>query len=265
VDLETDEGEKVQAGKDLLGDWDLELEEGRARSDLTATDGKASPRLVHKVMFSMPAGTPPAKVLNAVKNFSREEFALRHRYVMALHTDEPHPHVHVVIKAMGEQGQRLNIRKATLRRWRMDFARHLRALGVPANATRRYVRGEIAIRKPDQIYRAGLRGESIHMRERTEGVARELEAGALQVEGQKAAMIQTRSEVGRAWQAVSDILVTRKQADLARQVRQFAAQMPPVMTEKEFLAARLLEQQRGRSPMERSATPSRFTPPHRSR
>ena len=58
VDLETDEGEKVQAGKDLLDDWDLELEEGRARSDLTAADGKASPRLVHKVMFSMPAGTP---------------------------------------------------------------------------------------------------------------------------------------------------------------------------------------------------------------
>jgi len=114
-----------------------------------ATDRKAPPRLVHKVLFSMPAGTLPAKVLTAVQNFCREEFALKHRYVMALHTDEPHPHVHVVIKAVSEQGERLNIRKATLRRWRSDFAKHLRALGVPANATHRYVRGETRPQKSD--------------------------------------------------------------------------------------------------------------------
>ena len=48
---------------------------------------------------------------------------------MALHTDTPRPHVHVVIKAVSEQGQRLHIRKATLRDWRSEFARHLRALG----------------------------------------------------------------------------------------------------------------------------------------
>jgi hypothetical protein len=40
-------------------------------------------------MFSMPAGTPPEKVLTAVQNFAREEFALKHRYAMVLHTDEP--------------------------------------------------------------------------------------------------------------------------------------------------------------------------------
>jgi hypothetical protein len=37
---------------------------------------------------------------------------------MVLHTDQPHPHVHLVVKAMSEQGQRLNIRKATAREWR---------------------------------------------------------------------------------------------------------------------------------------------------
>jgi len=36
----------------------------------------------------MPAGTPPEKVQAAVRNFAREEFALKHCYVMALHTDE---------------------------------------------------------------------------------------------------------------------------------------------------------------------------------
>ena len=96
-------------------------------------------------MFSMPAGTPPEKVLAAVKNFAREEFGLKHRYAMVLHTDEPHPHVHMVVKAVSEQGVRLHIRKATLREWRREFARHLRALGV---ASQRHRTG-------------GARGESI--------------------------------------------------------------------------------------------------------
>jgi hypothetical protein len=58
---------------------------------------------------------------------------------MVLHTDEPHPHVHMVVKAMSEQGGRLNIRKATLREWRRGFARHLRTPGIAANATERGV------------------------------------------------------------------------------------------------------------------------------
>jgi hypothetical protein len=93
-------------------DWDLDLDQYRRKSDLTATTGKEPARLVHKVIFSMPAGTPPDKVLKAVKNFAREEFALKHRYAMALHTDEPHPHVHVVVKAVSEQGERLAVTDA---------------------------------------------------------------------------------------------------------------------------------------------------------
>jgi hypothetical protein len=50
--------------KDLLEDWDLDLEEHRRRSDLDARRSR-SPKLVHKLMFSMPAGTSPDKVLMA--------------------------------------------------------------------------------------------------------------------------------------------------------------------------------------------------------
>jgi Relaxase/Mobilisation nuclease domain len=64
---------------------------------------------VHKMIFSMAAGTPPNKVLAAVKDFAREEFGAKHRYAMVLHTDEPHPHVHMVVKAMGYDGTRMNI------------------------------------------------------------------------------------------------------------------------------------------------------------
>ena len=94
------------------------------------------------MIFSMPPGTPPQKVLSAVRTLAREEFALKHRYAMVLHTDEPHPHVHVVVKALGEDGRRLNIRKETLRNWRREFARHLREEGVAANATDRASQGK---------------------------------------------------------------------------------------------------------------------------
>jgi hypothetical protein len=246
VELETDDGEK-RAIEDLLDDWDLDLDEFRPQSELRATDGRQPPRLVHRVLFSMPAGTPPAKVLTAVQSLCRAEFALKHRYAMALHTDEPHPHVHVVIKAISEQGVRLKISNAMRRQWRADFARHLRALGVPANATHRYVRGETTPRRSDGIYRATLRGESTHMRARTEAVARELAEGRLRVEPGKADMLLTRSEIRRAWQVVGDILIRQQQPDLAYQVRQFADRMSPAMTEKESIAAQLLERAREQS------------------
>ena len=244
VDLETDDGEKLKGarvGKDLVEDWDLELDAQRSRADLVSRPGRTPPRLVHKLMFSMPAGTPPGKVLRAVQNFCREEFALKHRYAMALHTDEPHPHVHVVVKAMSEQSERLNIRKATLRHWRTEFARHLREIGVPANATQRYVRGERSPQKSDGIYRASLRGESTHMRERTESVARDLSRGGVQAEPGKQKLSETHEAVRRAWWTVSEILVRDHQPELAAQVRQFADQMPAPLTEREWLAGKLIE------------------------
>jgi hypothetical protein len=257
LDLETDDGEKLrgkQISKDLLEDWDLDLDEHRRQSDLAATRGKGPPRLVHKVMFSMPAGTPPQKVLTAVQNFCREEFALKHRYAMALHTDEPHPHVHVVIKAVDEQGQRLHIRKATLREWRTDFARHLRALGVPANATQRYVRGETKPRKSDGIYRSGLRGASTHMRDRVMSVAAEMREGGIRVEPGKSKLLGTRMLVKKGWRAVSGILWAAGQPELAARVSQFVAQMPPARTEKELLGAALL--QHAREPRVKTSPPA---------
>jgi hypothetical protein len=109
---------------------------------------------VHKILFSMPAGTPPDKLLAAVRNFARQQFAERHRYALALHTDEPHPHVHVVVKAMTEDWvYHLNIRKGMLREWRRKFARLLRAQGVAAKATPRAVSGKTRPSKVKGIYR----------------------------------------------------------------------------------------------------------------
>jgi hypothetical protein len=244
--LETDDGQRLtgdNATQELVESWDLDLEEYRRRSELDARGG-GSAKLVHKLLFSMPAGTPPDKVLAAVKNFAREEFGLKHRYAIVLHTDEPHPHVHMVVKAVSEQGVRLHIRKATLREWRSEFAHHLRKLGVAANATQRYVRGETGLRKPDGIYRASLRGESTYMRERAEAVAQELAKGRLQIEPGKASLVATRNEVRRAWLVVGDILIRERQPELATHVRRFADQMAAPRTEKEWLAARLVARAR---------------------
>ena len=255
--LETDDGQRLTGDKvtqELLESWDLELEEHRRRADLDSRGG-GSTKLVHKLLFSMPPGTPSDKVLAAVRNFAREEFGFKHRYTMVLHTDERHPHVHMVVKAVSEQGVRLHIRKATLREWRSEFARHLRSLGVAANATQRHVRGEASPRKSDGIYHAGLRGASTHLRERAEAVALELAKGELRAEAGKAKLLRTHHEVQRAWLAVSDTLIREGLPELAAHVRRFSGKISPPQTEKEYIAAELRE--RVRLPSTRDYRPTR--------
>ena len=257
VELTSDDDEKLQGkgvAEKLIEDWDLELNSLRGKNELTASSKRSSPKLLHKVLFSMPPGTDPERVLGAVRVLCREEFGLKHRYVMALHTDEPHPHVHVLVKAMSEQGVRLHIRKETLRWWRLEFARHLRTLGVPANATPRSVRGEMRIHKPDGIFRASERGSSTHMRERATSVAREILAGTLQSERGKATLLRTQQENRRAWNAVADTLSDDRHNDLASKVRRFVGQMPPPRTEKELLADAVASKVRGAKTLDRSPT-----------
>jgi hypothetical protein len=245
-EIETDDGERLmgrEAGKQLINNWDLDLEEDRQQVDLFAFNRRAAPRLVHKIIFSMPPGTPPQKVLGAVRDFAREEFGLKHRYAMALHTDEPHPHVHVVVKAVSEKGVRLNVRKETLRHWRREFARQLRAQGVEANATDRSVRGQCRMPKLDAIFRAAQRGESSHMVSRVQEVVRELRAGRLDQTGAER-LQRTRMEIVRGWHAVRDLLQAEGRHQLVEQVSRFVHQMPPPHTDKQFLAAELMERAR---------------------
>jgi Relaxase/Mobilisation nuclease domain len=167
--IETDDEERLQGEsfeKALLKDWRLDLDAQQSRSPYSGTPGHKTPKLVHNIVLSMAAGTPPDKLLKAVRKSAQEQFALTHRYAMALHTDQGSPHVHLVVKAMSEQGERLNIRKATLREWRQEFARHLREQGIPANATERALRGRTQSSKRDGIYRASQRRESTHWRAR---------------------------------------------------------------------------------------------------
>lgn len=242
-EVETDDGSRLQERgfeNHLLKDWDLDLDVRRRHTERAVAAGRRPPKLVHNLVFGMPRGTPPDKLLKAVRTFAREKFALQHRYAMALHTDQGHPHVHMVVKAVSEQGVRLNIRKATLREWRRDFAQHLRELGVEANATERAVRGETGSSKTTGIYRAMKRGDSTHYQNRAEGIARELAQGYLMPEDGKRRLVDTRREVLQGWLGFAAGLQKVGHHELAGIVRQFVERMPPVHSEKEWMAAELM-------------------------
>ena len=62
--------------------------------------------------------------------------------------------MHLLVRARGRAAQRLDPRKADLRRWREDFAQELRALGVPAQANSWLARGSVQRVEPLWLKRA---------------------------------------------------------------------------------------------------------------
>ena len=245
LEVHTDEGEILQGravAQQLSDIWNLEAGRGQYRPEPKPGTVDRRPKQVHNIVFSMPKGTPPEQLLLATQKFAREKFALRHRYAMVLHTDQGHPHVHLVLKAVSEQGERLYIRKATLRAWREDFAQCLRELGVAANATPAQLRGRSKERLRDGIYRALKRGKSTLMRRKAEGVGSELLRGGLRPEPGKAKLLATRERVTQDWSATVANLRDQGEPQLAREVENFVRRMPDVATANERIAKALLAQ-----------------------
>jgi leucyl aminopeptidase (aminopeptidase T) len=188
----------------------------------------------------MPPGTHPGKVLEAVRRFAVNEWALKHRYAMVLHTNEAHPHVHVVVKARSEQGRRPNIRKATLRNWRTQFAENLRDVGVAANATERAVRGKANINLPDRLYRANKTRESTYLQQRARTLYDELKHTATRTpDNGRAKMLATRQAVDRGWRSVSLMLANEGYHELAQQAQRFVDRMRPPPAEWQIIAFHL--------------------------
>ncbi|MGO9684539.1 MAG: relaxase/mobilization nuclease domain-containing protein [Beijerinckiaceae bacterium] len=238
--LEADTGEHLDGKgfeRQLTEDWDLDLE-AHERQTERSIRGRKPPKLVHNIIFSMPPGTASDKVLEAVRKLAVNEWQLKHRYAMALHTDDDHPHVHVVVKAVSEQGRRLNIKKATLRAWRQQFASNLRELGVAANATERAVRGETKTHRSDGAYRAAQRAGSAHPQDREQRILREWSAGTLKWGDGDVKLANTRQEVVDGWRGVSARLKADGDLELGQSVDLFLAQMPPAKTKKRLLIER---------------------------
>ena len=252
LEIETDEGARIACRdeqKALLNDWHLELIAGQYRQ---AKEGRPAPRpvkLVHNIVLSMPAPTPPDKVLAAARNFARDKFAHQyHRYALVLHTDQKHPHVHLVVKAENELGRRLHIDKQLLRAWREDFARMMREQGIAANATPRAIRGRRKRTNQDALFRAGRYRHSTVLRERVTAVAGELSRTGTVRDPVRSKLLETRKAVVSNWLKTADILDAQGEVVLAGDVRTFASRLPPVLTDNERLAAQLIRHAEVRRP-----------------
>lgn len=132
--IETRDGEILTSKEDIVeraAEWSDTLQ-WRSRPTVSSVS----------LIFSMPEGTDPDKVLGAVRALAHAELSDNHDYVLALHTDTPRPHVHLTVQAEGLDRTRFNPRPVQLNRFRERFARELRARGVAAEATPRRARGQ---------------------------------------------------------------------------------------------------------------------------
>lgn len=136
IALEDQDGEQINGRepiRDLRDDWK------NGRYVIPTEEGKR--RETFNIVLSMPAGTDRQSVTNASRDFARSHFGGKHDYVFATHTDDDHPHVHLIVRARDYQGKMLNPRKGDLQKWRETFAEKLGEHGIEANATKRKVRG----------------------------------------------------------------------------------------------------------------------------
>jgi hypothetical protein len=224
----------------LLDDWHLELTAGQYRRQVDGGPAGRPTKLVHNIVLSMPAPTAADKVLAAARQFARQKFA-QHRYAMVLHTDQKHPHVHLVVKAENELGRRLHIDKQLLRDWREDFARLMREQGIAANATPRAIRGENKKKPWDGILKAQRYGESTALRDRVIGIAQELSRSKTVAEPAHDRLLETRKSLVSTWMKAAEVLDAQWEIILAGDVRYFAGHLPPVLTDRQRLAAQFIK------------------------
>ncbi len=205
-----------------------------------------SRREAFHLALNIPSGDARAVQAAAVALAQREFTG--HRWAWAFHGHQGHPHVHLIVRAEGRHGRRLDPRKADLHRWRETFAQELRARGVEADATSRMVRGTVRDAEPIYVVRARAAGtlECEHpLRDRVTVKESTMER-ALQAWGHiHATLASSVDEADRA---------------LAQEVRAFVERMPMVEHLAGLERQRLQAQQRGSAPqshMEQEPGPGR--------
>ena len=204
--------------------------------------GRKATRVTTNLVLSIPKGDPN-RLVDAAQGFAKTTFH-NHDWVMALHTDTDHPHVHLTVRNLGHDGTRLHIPKGKTQEWREDFAEALRGQGIEAEATRRAERG---------VTRKGEKQAVKHLRERLNKLtpakapevdklavreAQERLAGKAKPEPWKEKILARQKEMRAMWERVGQGLGKSPNPEdqaLAKQVLAFRKDMPPVQTRNDVL------------------------------
>lgn len=238
---ERENGERIAGSRNvrsLADDWWSDDHKGRGgrRRDTV------------NLILSMPVGTDRGAVADAARAFARSEFAGRFDYLMAVHQDTEHPHVHLTVKTHGLQGQYLDPRKGDLQAWRELFAAALRRRGVKAEATPRRARGVVRKGQRQAIRHMDARRGSRVTRWKLEQAIKAAQSGTSIDQGQPwtAAGRERQRKMKRAWATLAEAFEGAGQVAAAVEIKRFIAEMPPARTEREALieqARTLLEEQ----------------------
>jgi hypothetical protein len=195
--------------------------------------------LSHNIILSMPPGTDPIAVKDAVRAFAIETFGDQHDYVFVQHLDDEHPHVHLTVRSLGYDGRRLNPRKADLATWREQFAGELRLRGVEAEATPRRTRGKVRKAERGVVHAIKQRGERPRVeRLAREEIVKESRRGKRSARPWEAKTRERQADVREAYRQQAEELRRSQNAadrELAKQVAQFVADMPEVETKRDYL------------------------------
>ncbi|MCA1337957.1 relaxase/mobilization nuclease domain-containing protein [Pseudooceanicola marinus] len=256
IEVENDRGEafngRTQVGA-IYREWIEKHDEDRREG--SATDRT---RITTSIVFSMPGTANAEAVKDAVRALARQEFQGRHDYAMALHTDTHHPHVHLTLRTVGEDGEKLNLRKADLQRLRDTFAEKLRTRGIEAESTPRHARGVTRRGEVTPVYKIRQRGgKPLADARKMRQVRRDLEdnGGRLPQKAWDDALIARRNRVMATYDQAATILAGSadpNDRDLARETKRFAARLTETTTQRAEMARSLAGQDAARSaPRER--------------
>lgn len=152
VELEDERGEIIQ-GRDAIRQIAREWEEHNEKGD-----DRRKGAVSRSMVLSSPPGSDPQSVLKAAREWGHKELGDR-RWVMALHTDTRHPHVHITYAIRDNNLQRSYPKLDVLQKQRESWARELRAVGIEVIATSRKSRGVVKEKENIAETQQRLRGQ----------------------------------------------------------------------------------------------------------
>ncbi len=231
--LENDRGETFNTKneiEDYIEDW---------VKDINSFKRYKKSRDVMHLMLSMPKGTDPILVHEAARDFARNQFGYNHEYLFALHTDRPHPHVHLAVKMKGYDATKLNPRKADIQEWREQFALELRNRGVSAVATKRKSRGVVKKSEKPAVYRLNridkthkkrvAKVTALQVKEMAKEIILEKNGGIINARPWEEKIRKSHDEVKKSYYKVIKMLLKSKALEdkkLAVNLKKFVEAMP---------------------------------------